>query len=84
VTGTSASCLAANGGRSYLSLQNVSDTVMYCSTDGTAASATHGYLIMANGGSVWWDVEPTVPKTVILCMQSSGSTKTLMVTEQTQ
>jgi hypothetical protein len=84
VTGTSASCLAANGGRSYLSLQNLSDTVIYCSTDGTAASITHGYLLGANGGWAWWDVEPTVPKTAILCMTSGAGSKTLMLTEQTQ
>jgi hypothetical protein len=84
VTGTSAVCLAANPGRSYLNLQNVSDTVMYCSTDGLAASVTHGYLLSANGGSVWWDVEPTVPKTVILCLTSGAGPKTLVATEQTQ
>ena len=84
VTATSSSCLAANGGRAYLSLQNISDAVIYCSTDGQAASTSHGYYIAASGAVAWWDIEPTVPKTQINCMYDGGSTKTLIVTEQTQ
>jgi hypothetical protein len=84
VTATPSICLPANGGRSYLSLQNLSTSVVVmCTDDGQTPTATLGYAVPANYGSVWWDIEPTVPKTVIRCATASG-TSTLIVTEMTQ
>jgi hypothetical protein len=54
-----------------------------CTDDGQTPTATLGYAVPANYGSVWWDIEPTVPKTVIRCATASG-TSTLVVTEMTQ
>ncbi len=84
VTTSAAPCLSSNPGRSYLSMQNFSSTVVaFCTTDGQTPTSTLSYAVPTNYGSVWWDVEPTVPKGAILCVTSSGSAN-LVVTEQTQ
>lgn len=84
VTTAPVTCLAANGGRQYLSVQNLSATVVaYCTFDGQTPSATLGNLIPANGGGLWWDVEPTTPKGIVRCVTGTGTT-TLSVTEETQ
>ncbi len=84
VTTSAAPCLSANGGRSYLSLQNFSATIpVFCTTDGQTPTASLSYAVPTNYGAVWWDVEPTVPKGAILCVTASSSA-TLVVTEQTQ
>lgn len=84
VTASSSQILGANSGRMFLSCQNFSDTAEYCTVDGTTATTSTGYLLGANGGAVWFDVEPTVPKGAVKCIHGSSGDKAIVCTEETQ
>ncbi len=84
VTASSSIILAANPGRKYLSLQNLSDTVENCTVDGTTATTSTGVYLAAKGGAVWWDVETTVPKGAVKCIHGSSGNKAIVATEATQ
>ncbi|WP_080056732.1 hypothetical protein [Spirosoma aerolatum] len=54
--GTAQTALAAQAGRKYLLIQNISDTVMYIQLDGGTPTATTSMMLAANGGS--WESPP--------------------------
>jgi hypothetical protein len=73
--------LPASGTRIYLLLVNDSDTKMYCSLNGSAAALNTGLTLASNGGWILFDVEPSVPRTAINCLQTGTGTKQLLVTQ---
>src|SRR5258707_305111 len=74
----STSVLGANPDRAYLQLINDSDTIIYVSVGGGAATVNSGTRLNANGGSVVFD--NYVPNGAVTAI-SSGSSKKLLVTE---
>jgi len=85
VGATSTAVLAATSGpgeftatRQYVSLQNDSDTVMYCNTAGAAAVVGAGTRLSANGGGKVWDAR-TAPNDAITCIHGGSGTKSLLV-----
>jgi len=65
--------------RTFLSLQNVSDTAVYCNVAGGAAVVGAGMRLSANGGGVTMDVK--VPQGAIACIHDGAGTKNLVLTQ---
>jgi len=84
VTSVSSTILAANGGRTFLSLQNLSDTAVFCTVDGSPATIVTGYMLTPNGGMVLWDSEPTVPRAEVRCIHAGEGDKSVVATEATR
>ena len=75
--------LSARPLRIFLTLENISDTDIYCSlVTGTPAAVRSGTLLYSNGGKTFWDVPPTVPRQAIACIHEGTGTKELLYTEQ--
>lgn len=49
--GTAQTIAAVNGRRTYLIVQNISDTTMWLNLGGTATAGSGSFLLAANGGS---------------------------------
>lgn len=81
VTTASSLALAANKGRNFLIVENISDTDLYCAF-GTAAVVNQGLRLGASGGAILLDVK--FPTTALYCIHGSTGTKTLLITEGVQ
>jgi hypothetical protein len=73
--------LPASPSRTYLMLVNDSDTKIYCNLTGSAAALNTGVPLAANGGWLLSDLEPSVPRTAVSCLQAGTGTKQLLVTQ---
>lgn len=78
VAATSTAVLAANGSRSYVLLQNISDTDIYFRF--VDAATTSSFLLVANGGS-WESPGLVCPTAAINAIHGSTGTKALAVVE---
>ena len=81
VATTSTTVLAADTTRNYALFVNNSDTAMRLSLDGTAATATDGLLLRANGG--YYEMGPAwgnLTTAAVYAIHSGTGTKTLVVT----
>jgi hypothetical protein len=75
--GTAQNAAAANTGRQYLIIQNISSEVMWVSVVGTAAASTAGsFRLAADGGYIEWygDRVPTGAVSVVAATTGSKFT----------
>lgn len=78
---TSTAVFSAAPFRSLLILQNDSDTVIYVSLTGVAATVGAGVRLEANGGSLFFDLPTSMPRAAITCIHGGSGTKNLLATE---
>lgn len=78
VAATSTAVLAANSSRSYVLIQNISDTDIYFRFGDDAT--TSSFLLVANGGS-WESPGLVCPTAAINAIHASTGTKALAVLE---
>lgn len=78
VATTTTVALAAKSNRSFLILENISDTNIDCSI-GKAAVANEGIRLYPNGGALLLDSK--YPTGAVNCIQGASGTKSLLVTE---
>jgi hypothetical protein len=75
---TSTVALAAKSNRTFVILENISDTNIDCSIGATAV-AGQGIRLYASGGSLLLDAK--YPTAAINCIHGGSGTKSLLVTE---
>jgi hypothetical protein len=78
VTTSTTVALAAKSNRTFLVLENISDTNIDCKI-GAAAVAGEGIRLYANGGSLLLDAK--YPTGAVNCIHGGSGNKTLLVTE---
>ena len=78
VATTSTVAIAARSNRTFLILENISDTNIDCSI-GQAAVANEGIRLYANGGALLLDAK--YPSAAVNCIHAGSGTKSLPVTE---
>jgi len=78
VATTSTVVLAAKSNRTFIILENISDTNIDCSI-GKAAVASEGIRLYPNGGNLLLDAK--YPTGAVNCIHGSSGTKSLLVTE---
>lgn len=78
VATTTTVAVAAKSNRTFLILENISDTSMYCSI-GKAAVANEGIRLYPNGGNLLLDAK--YPTGAVHCLHEGDGTKSLLVTE---
>lgn len=76
---TSTSIIAALTTRKALSIQNISDTAVHISLDGTAAAVTD-FLLVASGGS-WENPAHWCPTGEVFAIHAGTGTKNVVVYE---
>jgi len=65
--------------RTFLELQNDSDTAIYCDLTGGVAVVGKGERLSASGGTLLLDMK--VPQGAIACIQGASGTKNLILTQ---
>jgi hypothetical protein len=78
---TSTATVAAKSHRTFLILENISDTNIDCKIGATAV-ANEGIRLYANGGTLFMDAK--YPTGAVNCIHVGTGTKTLVVTEGVQ
>ena len=76
---TSTSIIAALATRKVLSIQNISDTAVHISIDGTAAAVTD-FVLVASGGS-WENPAHWCPTGQVFAIHAGTGTKNVVVYE---
>lgn len=72
---------AANNGRQYLLVQNISDVVVYVAFGAAATVGAGSVYLAANGGSIIFEGNQFVPGDTVNAIAASSSGKSVTVLE---